>query len=115
MKYRGSCHCGKVAFDVEGDIGGVISCNCSICSRKGSILWFVARPQMTLLTDDRDLADYQFNRHNIHHRFCKTCGIQPFGHGTGPDGTEMAAINLRCIEGLDLDTIQVTPFDGRAL
>ncbi|HEX6635136.1 MAG TPA: GFA family protein, partial [Usitatibacter sp.] len=34
MVYKGSCHCGRVAFEVEGDIGAVIECNCSICSKK---------------------------------------------------------------------------------
>jgi len=34
--YKGSCHCGKVAFEVEGELAGAMACNCSICSRKGS-------------------------------------------------------------------------------
>jgi hypothetical protein len=29
------------------------------------------------------------------------------------EGKPMAAINLRCIEGIDLDTIPVQHFDGR--
>ena len=33
MIYRGSCHCGKVAFEVEGEIRGALACNCSICSK----------------------------------------------------------------------------------
>ena len=41
--YTGSCHCGKVAFDVEGTIDGALSCNCSMCSRKGALLWLRAR------------------------------------------------------------------------
>jgi hypothetical protein len=41
--HRGSCHCGKVAFEVEGEIGEVTACNRSICSRRGSLLWFVSR------------------------------------------------------------------------
>ncbi|MGO8754847.1 MAG: hypothetical protein ACLQHK_06400 [Gallionellaceae bacterium] len=30
MIYKGSCHCGHIAFAVEGDLHGVIECNCSI-------------------------------------------------------------------------------------
>ncbi len=41
MKYKGSCHCGKVAFEVEGELNEAMACNCSMCSRKGSLLWFV--------------------------------------------------------------------------
>jgi hypothetical protein len=32
MNYHGSCHCGGIAFEVEGDLGEVMSCNCSMCA-----------------------------------------------------------------------------------
>lgn len=38
MLYQGSCHCGNIKFTAEGEIGEVMSCNCSICERKGSLL-----------------------------------------------------------------------------
>jgi hypothetical protein len=115
MLYTGSCHCGKVRFEVEGDITGVTACNCSICSRKGWLLWFVPRGNLRLLTPIQDLADYTFGPATIHHRFCPTCGIHPFGEGAMPDGTPMAAINVRCLEGIDPDSFPVDHFDGRAL
>lgn len=43
MTYTGSCHCGQVAFTVEGELAQAIECNCSHCSRKGYLLWFVPR------------------------------------------------------------------------
>ena len=58
---------------------------------------------------------YLFNRHIIRHRFCPTCGIHPYGEGVDPKGNAMAAVNLRCIEGLDLEAIPVRHFDGRSL
>lgn len=114
MIYRGGCHCGRIAFEVEGEIDGALSCNCSICSRKGSLLWFVARAQLRLQTPDDAAASYSFHRHIIRHRFCPQCGIHPYGEGGGPDGEQIAAINLRCVEGIDLDSIQVHHFDGRS-
>jgi hypothetical protein len=116
MVYRGSCHCGKIAYEVEGEIGPVIECNCSICSRKGSLLWFVPRASLRLLTPEANASEYLFNKHLIHHRFCPTCGIHPYAVGKEPkEGREMAAINVRCLEGLDLTKLQVKPFDGRSL
>ncbi|RUV29345.1 GFA family protein, partial [Mesorhizobium sp. M5C.F.Ca.IN.020.32.2.1] len=41
MLYKGNCHCGKIAFEVEGNLTGAVRCNCSICSRKGALLWAV--------------------------------------------------------------------------
>jgi len=114
MKYRGSCHCGQVAFEVEGEIQGVISCNCSMCLRKGSLLWFVPRESLTLLTNEDAASVYKFNKHLISHRFCANCGIHPYSDGTDPQGRAMAAVNVRCLEDIDLASIAVTPFDGRS-
>ena len=115
MKYQGGCHCGRVKFEVEGDIGSVMSCNCSICQRKGSLMWFVPRSAFHLLTPDENAATYLFNKHRIRHRFCATCGIHPYAEATAPSGEPMAAINIRCIEGIDLQAYPVTQFDGRSL
>jgi hypothetical protein len=77
VKYDGSCHCGKVAFEVEGELNGAMACNCSMCSRKGSLLWFVPREHLHLLTSEEAIGTYTFNKHVIKHRFCRTCGIHP--------------------------------------
>lgn len=115
MKYQGSCHCGKVAFEVDGEIDGALACNCSICRRKGSLLWFVPRDRLTLKTPDENAATYLFNKHSIRHRFCASCGIHPYGEGTDPRGNVVAAVNLRCVDGVDLKALKVTEFDGAAL
>ena len=114
MNYRGSCHCGKVAYDVEGEIGEVLACNCSMCQRKGSLLWFVPREKLRLKTKPEDLATYTFNKHVIKHHFCPTCGTAPFSEGKGPDGKPMAAVNVRCLEGIDLEPLKIKHYNGRA-
>jgi hypothetical protein len=113
MIYQGSCHCGQVAYEVEGEIQGALACTCSMCQRKGSLLWFVPRAQFRLRTPEDAAATYTFNKHVNQHRFCPTCGIHPYAEGVDPKGNPMAAINLRCIEGIDLDAIPVQHFDGR--
>jgi hypothetical protein len=35
MTHQGSCHCGRIAFEVDGEFTQAIECNCSHCSRKG--------------------------------------------------------------------------------
>lgn len=35
MIYQGGCHCGRIPFDVEGEMGTVNECNCSHCRPKG--------------------------------------------------------------------------------
>lgn len=113
MNYQGSCHCGNIRFEVDGQLDGVMSCNCSYCQRKGSLMWFVGRDQLTLLTPPENMATYTFNKHAIQHRFCPTCGIAPFGEGRDPKGNAVAAINVRSLENIELESLPVTHFDGR--
>lgn len=115
MNHKGSCHCGKIAFEVEGEPTEALACNCSICSRKGSLLWFVPRDKLKLLTAEKDLGTYTFNKHVIKHHFCPTCGIHPYGEGADPKGNLTAAINIRCLEDVDLTSVPVKNFDGRAM
>src|SRR5689334_5729048 len=114
MKYKGSCHCGKVSYEVEGDFKEALACNCSMCQRKGSLLWFAPRAAFTLLSPESAAGSYTFNKHVIKHRFCTTCGIHPYGEGVDPKGIPTVAINARCIEGIDLATVPVKHFDGRS-
>ncbi|HCX80287.1 MAG: aldehyde-activating protein [Curvibacter sp. RIFCSPHIGHO2_12_FULL_63_18] len=113
--YQGSCHCGQIAFEVEGELTGAVDCNCSICQRKGTLMWFVPRAQLRLLTPTENLRSYTFHKHVIRHHFCPTCGMHPFGEGVGPDGAAMAAVNIRCLEGVDIYDIAVHHHNGRAL
>ena len=115
--YKGGCHCGKVSYEVKTDLENarIISCNCSICSKKGHLLTFVPAEQFRLLSGEGELTDYQFKTKNIHHLFCPVCGVSSFGRGTGRDGKSMASINVRCLEGVEIDKLKVTPFDGRSM
>jgi hypothetical protein len=112
MQYEGSCHCGKIAFNVEGEFSSGMECNCSICRRRGSILAFVPIDDFQLKTPESDLSTYTFNTHALQHHFCATCGVAPYAEGKGPDGATMAAVNLRCIPAVDLTALQIHQFDG---
>jgi len=114
MIYKGGCHCGQVAFEVEGELTQVADCNCSICSRMGSLHWFVPRDALRLLTPESGLATYTFGKHVIKHHFCPKCGIHPFGEGSDPSGNRKAAVNARCLEGVDLGSLSVMHLDGRS-
>jgi hypothetical protein len=100
---------------VTGSLEKVISCNCSICEKRGLLLVFAPSDQFRLLSGGDKLADYQFNKKVIHHQFCPNCGIEAFARGTSPGGGEMVAINVRCLDGVDLGSLTLTPYDGRSL
>lgn len=112
---EGGCHCGAVRFAAEADPAGAMECNCSYCARKGFILTFTPAEKFRLLAGEDKLLEYRFNRHVIAHRFCRDCGTQPFSFGTDSKGRKMAAINLRCVDGIDVAQLAPQKFDGRRL
>ena len=93
---------------------GAITCNCSICSRLGAVWAFAPKAKFKLTKGEGKLGDYQFNKHVLHHRFCPSCGIESYAEGKGPDGSEMVGINLRCVEGVDVDKLSPKQVDGRS-
>ncbi len=113
--YTGSCHCGKIRFGVTGDLTTAMACNCSMCQRKGTLMWFVPRAELQLLTPPEQMATYTFNKHTIQHHVCATCGIHPFGEAVDPKGNAVAAVNNRCLEEIDLERIPVQQYDGRSV
>ena len=114
-KYTGGCHCGSVRYEVTMALGEVLQCNCSICSKTGSLLAFAPADQFRLISGADRLTDYQFGRKRIHHLFCATCGIRSFARGTGPDGKEVRAVNVRCLDDIDVAALQIRHFDGKSL
>jgi len=111
--YSGGCHCGNVRYEVTTALGEVVACNCSMCSKRGTLLTFVGQDQFKLLKGEDALADYQFHKHRIHHLFCKTCGILSFARGIGHGGKPMVAINSRCLDDVDATTLPTKQFDGK--
>jgi hypothetical protein len=85
-----------------------------MCGRSGTLLTFVPASDFTLLSGEESLKDYQFNKKHIHHLFCTNCGIKSFARGSSPKG-EMVAVNVRCLEGVDVDSLAINHFDGRSL
>jgi hypothetical protein len=113
--YTGGCHCSRVRYEVTTDLAMVMECNCSHCSKRGLLLTFVTPDQFRVVEGGEGLKDYQFNKKTIHHLMCPDCGIESFARGRGPDGKEMVAINVRCLDEVDTKSLTPTPFNGRDL
>jgi hypothetical protein len=114
--FQGGCHCGAVRYEVTLDPDGTpLSCNCSMCGRSGALLQFTPAASFTLLKGEDNLTDYQFNKHVIHHLFCKTCGIKSFARGQGKSGP-MVAVNARCLDDADVFALQkkAKEIDGKS-
>ncbi len=108
---RGGCHCGRIAFEVDGRPERISECNCSICTKKGYLHWIVPRERLRLLTPESNLATYTFNTGVARHHFCPACGVAPFYiPRSDPDKID---VNARCLEGVELAGLARDHFDGR--
>lgn len=103
--YSGSCHCGAVRFEVEAELDHVRVGDCSICRRRGALNHRVDEDRFRLLTSWDALATYKFHTRTATDYFCKVCGVLPFRRPrTAP---EKWTINVRCLEGIDLEALRV--------
>jgi hypothetical protein len=109
--YRGGCHCGRIAYEVEGKLERVSICNCSICTKKAYVHWIIPREDFQLLTPWDALATYTFNTGTAKHYFCPQCGVASFY--IARSAPEKIDINVRCLEGVDPAAIPTDTFDGR--
>jgi len=114
--YHGSCHCGAVRFECELDLAeGTSRCNCSICRRARFWKAIVSPDAFRLVAGADSLSEYRFGSHNIAHRFCRNCGIKPFGVGHSDGAIAFYAINVLCLDASDeaLAAAPVEYQDGR--
>jgi hypothetical protein len=100
-----------VRFEVSGPLAGITVCNCSMCTMKGFVHLIVPLDRFTLLSGRDDLTTYRFNTGVAQHTFCKVCGIHAFYvPRSDPDKMD---VNVRCLDGVDLDALDIARFDGR--
>lgn len=110
----GGCHCGSVRYEVAIDLAEpVTTCNCSMCGKSGTMLSFVPDEAFKLLQGDEVLGEYRFNHQVIAHLFCKQCGIKSFARGVSPDGSKTVTVNVRRLDDVDLDMLNVQFFEGK--
>jgi hypothetical protein len=111
--YKGSCHCGKVQFEVDAELDHVRVCDCSICRRRGALIHRVEEKCFRLLTPIEELSLYQWHTKTAKDYFCPSCGILPFRRPrTAPD---LWGVNVRCLEGVDLSSVPIEYVYGSRL
>lgn len=66
--YRGNCHCGAFVYEVDlPEIKAVITCNCSICSKKGC-LWVKPYEIKVVKGSEDALTSYTFASNTFPHK-----------------------------------------------
>jgi hypothetical protein len=77
--HKGSCLCGAVSFEVEGDLPGPDACHCGIC-RKHSGHYFASTdlPRSAVTIHGADNVGWYATSEKVRRGFCRTCGSTLF-------------------------------------
>lgn len=89
--HRGSCLCGAVKFEVEGDLPGPDGCHCTKC-RKHSGHYFVSTdvPRSALTVHGESNVSWFQSSEKARRGFCAICGSSLFWDPIGRDWTGIA-------------------------
>ena len=100
-----TCHCGKVEAEINltGSFDKIIRCNCSICKRKGAVMFMVKNEDFKILKGHDFIKLYQFHTKVAKHYFCSNCGI--YTHHNPRSNPAMTGFNVGCLD--DVDTFQL--------
>lgn len=77
---RGECSCGTVRFEIQGDVGPVYVCHCSICRRstgsQGIAVLVVPNEDFRWLQGETQIAMWSKPGCDWQTWFCRTCGAK---------------------------------------
>lgn len=78
MKHAGACLCGKVAFEVEGDLDNFFLCHCERCRKdtgsSHAANLFSSTARLRWLSGEEDVRTFNFNETGHIKSFCIHCG-----------------------------------------
>lgn len=77
--HRGSCLCGAVSFEVEGDLPGPDACHCTKCRKQSGHYWASTDvPRAALKIRGEDRLTWYASSEKVRRGFCSTCGAALF-------------------------------------
>jgi hypothetical protein len=109
---HGSCHCGAVRWQFDGEPGGATACNCTICRRYG-VLWIYDFENERIRVSGR--TQLYIRGDSIEFHFCPTCGCVTHWRSQQPasDGRRRIAVNVRLAEEpAAVAALPIDHFDG---
>ncbi len=77
--HKGSCLCGAVTFEVEGDLPGPDACHCRQCAKSsGHIFVSTDVPKAAVTVHGEENLTWFQSSEKVRRGFCRTCGASLF-------------------------------------
>jgi len=123
MSIRGSCHCGKSTFRIDGEIPAQLTrCTCTFCAKRGWLIAYFEPGQFHPTTLPADDAIYRWHTRQVAHHFCVHCGCATFSDSPAfePDGqwdgsSRRVGVNARLFDDFDAAVAAINVIDGKHL
>lgn len=107
-----TCHCGNVSIELSHVPDWVISCNCSICFRIGSLWGYYVPEDVSIRFTKEPTATYSWGDEMILFHHCKNCGCLTHYTTTDKSEHQRTVINFRMVDRKITESIHVRKFDG---
>jgi hypothetical protein len=113
MQIQGRCHCGNIAFALDGfPTPGAIparACDCTFCQKHGAV--WTAHPTARLrvtLAEPLHVSRYRFGTGTAQFLVCSTCGVVPVVL-SDVEGQRYAVVNVHTFENVDASMLLPQP------
>jgi hypothetical protein len=117
--FHGSCHCGKIKYQVNYDLSkGSTKCNCTFCFKNS--FWWGSQScleDLKITQGQEFIAEYTNKREEGYSVFCKNCGTTIFRKTEKSDwSVEGYSINIHSLDDITIDelnSISVVYINGK--
>jgi len=110
---RGTCHCGRVAWELDTPPESITACNCTIDRRYGA-LWAYGHIGHDIHTSGETATYRRADGGAIDYHFCGHCGCVTHyvAAKADQDGRRWTGVNLRMTEPESIAGLPIDHFDG---
>ena len=109
------CHCSNIEIEVETKPDTLTVCNCSICSRYGSIWGYYPPADTAIEIGDAGAGSYLWGDKCIEFVHCKACGCVTHYQTLEGDKNPKVGVNFRMAAPCDIANISIRHFDGASM
>jgi hypothetical protein len=79
---KGRCLCGKVRYEIDGVLGPVVMCHCSVCRRVSGSAFAtnasIEAKAFRIVSGEKSIKSFESSKGQFRH-FCKRCGSPLYG------------------------------------